>query len=74
MREFEFVCEFEDDEYGSSMIRKERIVRCRDCVHAYKDGTLCTHFLMQNDDDMSITPSYVDPDGFCSWGKEREES
>lgn len=51
---------------------RERIVRCRDCVHAYEDGTLCAHFSIPNDNDMSIMPSNVEPDGFCSWGEPRD--
>lgn len=50
---------------------RERIVRCRDCVHSCKDGTLCTHFSLQDDDDLSLFPSFVEPDGFCAWGSPR---
>lgn len=48
--------------------RRERVVRCRDCVYAepmplsYSDRLICAHF-----DDMS-----VEPDGFCAWGDEQD--
>lgn len=78
----EYVCDlvpdypdvhYDSDGYSGECIRRERIVRCRDCRHGYKDGTLCTHFSMLDDDDLSIRPSIVEPDGFCAWGEERDE-
>lgn len=50
----------------------EPIVRCRDCVHAYKNGTFCTYFSMLNEDDLDIIPMAVEPDGFCAWGMARK--
>lgn len=67
------------DEFGDTIAseqkayRRERVVRCRDCKHAYKEGTLCTHFALQDDYNMSLTPSFVEPDGFCAWGERRGE-
>lgn len=47
---------------------RERIVRCRDCVHAimsYRDGhPRCAG-------PMVMGATLVDPDGFCAWGEER---
>lgn len=58
-------------------IRNERIVRivrCRDCEHAecYESELtgsfiLCSHFKSEG------CKAMVEPDGFCSWGEEREK-
>lgn len=44
--------------------RREEIVRCRDCAHGWKDGTLCNFFA--DFDDGQIIPATVEPDGFCA--------
>lgn len=46
-------------------IPRERVVRCRDCEHAYLDGTCCDWFYGGG-----LVP--VEPDGFCSYGKGRD--
>lgn len=56
----------------------EHIVRCKDCEHcrehdmrAYgddRDQLLCHHFSMS-----SSAGWPVEPDGFCAWGKLKEE-
>lgn len=55
--------------------RRERIVRCRDCEHAYEiDGTDELNCLYFNDwDYRNDCPDEwrVEPDGFCAWGVER---
>ena len=49
-------------------VRRERVVRCRDCKHAimsYQDGhPRCAG-------PMVMEATLVDPDGFCAWGEER---
>lgn len=37
-----------------------------------KQTTDLRRFSMQDDDDLSIRPSIVEPDGFCAWGVPRE--
>lgn len=55
----------------------ERIVRCRDCKHANKGGTLCNFFAswvpVAGGDEYEDMPADVEPDGFCAWGEQREE-
>ena len=46
--------------------RREEIVRCRDCVYMWKEGTLCIFF------DDGEKPAIVEPDGYCAWGRKRE--
>lgn len=49
------------------------IVRCRDCVHAYRrsSGVYCSRFLQRGSNDRQV-PLPVDTDGFCAWGVRRE--
>lgn len=53
--------------------KRERIVRCRDCKHANKGGTLCNFFAswvpVAGGDEYEDMPADVEPDGFCKWGK-----
>lgn len=53
------------------------LVRCRDCEHSRKDGTLCMFFAawypIAGGDEYEETPADVEPDGFCKWGKPRKE-
>ena len=55
----------------------ERIVRCRDCKHSHKDGTLCNFFAswvpIAGGDEYECMPVEVQPDGFCKWGDPRED-
>lgn len=52
------------------------VVRCRDCYHSHKDGTLCNLFAswvpIAGGDEYECMPADVDPDGFCAWGACRE--
>ena len=41
--------------------RREEVVRCRDCVCAWREGTSCRVF-----------NAFDEPDGFCAWGRRRE--
>ena len=55
--------------------RRERIVRCRDCEHAYEiDGTdelSCLYFNQWDYSNDCPGEWRVEPDGFCAWGEER---
>ena len=56
-------------------VRRERIVRCRDCIHAnpYSAEWLeCLHFAEW--DYYADVPGHcpVKPEGFCAWGKPME--
>ena len=53
-------------------VEPERIVRCRDCKHSIRNGTICRHrrFAMR-ESDFDIV--YVEPYGFCAWGDRRAE-
>lgn len=55
--------------------RRERVVRCRDCANAFASGGQldCLHFAQWDyyNDKPGIWP--VEPDGFCKWGKPKEE-
>lgn len=53
-------------------VTDERIVRCRDCMYSWVDGTLC-NFWMRDYNFENPTPSNVEPSGFCKWGKPRSE-
>lgn len=56
----------------------ELIVRCKDCKHSHKDGTLCNFFAswfpIAGGDEYECMPVEVEPDGFCKWGQQKEES
>jgi len=51
------------------------IVRCRDCKHSRKDGTLCMLFAswvpIAGGDEYAEIPAAIEPDGFCAWGERR---
>lgn len=52
---------------------RERIIRCKDCEHSTKDGTLCRYFAayepIAGGDEYAEMPAEVEPDGFCKWAK-----
>lgn len=49
-------------------VRRERVVRCRDCVYAGPCPLADSEKLMcAFHDEMLVTP-----DGFCAWGEPRE--
>lgn len=64
----EYVCEVvtEHELCGDvhHYVRRERVVRCRDCAHNHLAGTCCDRFY-----DGGWVP--VEPDGFCAWASER---
>lgn len=51
-------------------VRRERLVRCRDCVNSFShiSGLCCGNFSNLEDGHYVV----VQPDGFCAWG-ERDE-
>ena len=50
--------------------RRERVVRCRDCIHQKLEyGNRGRMTCKRN----CCAPWPVEPDGFCAWGKERGE-
>ena len=66
------------DGHEGHWLTGERIVRCRDCKHSHKDGTLCNFFAswfpIAGGDEYECMPVEVEPDGFCKWGRPKEES
>ena len=52
------------------------VVRCRDCEHSLKDGTLCQFFAswvpIAGGDEYAEMPADVEPDGFCAWASRKE--
>ena len=61
----EYVCRIDEsrtDSMGNMPCeQREEIVRCRDCVHSWKEGASCRVF-----------NAFDEPDGFCAWGRRRE--
>ena len=64
---------WESDDYSGTCERREEVVRCRDCVHAYRrsSGVYCSRFLQRGSNDRQV-PLPVDTDCFCAWGVRRE--
>ena len=71
----EHIVEEPSDRSASWRVR-ERIVRCRDCKHGHKGGTLCNLFAswvpIVGGDEYEDVPADVEPDGFCAWGERKE--
>lgn len=66
-------------EWGESVADftvREEVVRCRDCKHSLKDGTLCQFFAswvpVAGGDEYAEMPADVEPDGFCAWATRKE--
>ena len=72
----EYVVEEPSDDSAYYRVH-ERIVRCRDCKFTaqYGDGIECCGPLVQTWDFYNDQPLHnpVQPDGFCKWGKRRDE-
>ena len=68
----EYVCEVvtEHELCGDvhHYVRRERVVRCRDCEHAHPCPLADSEKLMCAFHDEML----VDPDDFCSWGEGRD--
>ena len=59
-----------------TLVQREEIVRCRECVHfdAKRDGCWWfSHVERQSDYSWADEPSDVEPDGFCAWGERRND-
>lgn len=52
--------------------RRERVIRCRDCAFAQNGGTRCLYWSHKDSATSKVAMPYVDPRGFCAWGKERD--
>ena len=53
--------------------RRERVVRCRDCGFARRDGDdICCARSLRLDERGVSRLSLVRLDGFCAWGEPRE--
>lgn len=74
MRNAEYVClavpsiELDASLFHVDYLPLQRIVRCRDCVHASPCPLADSEKLMCAFHDEML----VDPDDFCSWGKGRD--
>ena len=68
----EYVCEPRgltiDGHNNGPFIRRERVVRCRDCEHASPCPLADSEKLMCAFHDEML----VNPDDFCSWGEGRD--
>lgn len=70
----EYVCEVvtEHELCGDvhHYVRRERVVRCRDCVNSFSHiGSLCCgNFSNLEDGHYEV----VTPEGFCAWGEPME--
>ena len=77
----EYVCDirqdyldvpYDSDDFSGTLERRERVVRCRDCVYYkhkaignpnkgyFREWDYCDHWAED-----------VEPDGFCAWGEPR---
>ena len=69
----EIVVETEDgDRLNPPQDIRERIVRCRDCMHSRREGWECWRLVDDPDEDFERV-ACVQPDGFCAWGERREQ-
>ena len=63
-------------------IAHERVIRCRDCrffepefvYEERHDDVHCSEFLCEPPGCKRFHSNHVEPDGFCSWAKPKEES
>jgi len=66
------------DGHEGHWLTGEEIVRCRDCkcTATYGDGIECLGPLVQTWDYYNDQPLHnpVPPDGFCKWGKRKEDA
>ena len=60
----EFLCAFFKSDIGTELVKRERIVRCKDCRMSFEEcGDLWCR---------GIVGPPIEPDGFCAWGDPRE--
>lgn len=53
-------------------MRTGEIVRCRDCAYAQNGGTRCLYWSHKDSAQSKVAMPYIDPRGFCAWGKVRD--
>ena len=51
---------------------RERVVRCRDCMHSRREGWECWRLVDDPEEDFERV-ACVQPYGFCAWGEERDK-
>ena len=59
----EYICELADPRYEMDWTPKEEVVRCRDCKH--------NAFLGKEPNWCDAIECFIEPDGFCAWGRVR---
>ena len=60
----EFLCAFFKSDIGTELVKRERVVRCRDCRKSFEErGELWCR---------GIVGPPIEPEGFCAWGEPRE--
>lgn len=63
----EFLCAFFRSDIGTELVKRERIVRCRDCAMYDDEDGMC-----MRDPTHTGRGWYARPDGFCAWGERGE--
>ena len=62
----EYVCAFFKSDIETEFVKRERIVRCRDCRRSFEErGELWCR---------GIVGPPIEPKGFCAWGEPRKEN
>ena len=71
----EFLCSFFKSDIGTELVKRERIVRCRDCRYSFIGSLSGVTRCMRAADRYiyGFACLQVAPDGFCAWGEERED-
>ena len=70
----EFLCAFFRSDIGTELVKRERIVRCRDCTHYYpREGFGCSLLGKWNGRSHGFVACDMGADGFCAWGSPRGE-
>lgn len=67
MSEFIIECEYDTDEGWIPGEHREEIVRCKECKHFDCFWTDC-YVCKRNKENFM---PFVEPDGFCAWGKRK---
>lgn len=79
MANAEYVCiavpSFEPDTslIHTDYLPRERVVRCRDCVHYWEEDPWGNRDACSQGVVRTPHPRLVRPDGFCAWAQPREE-
>ena len=73
---YEYVIEFADKARGGfRCVQHEPVVRCRDCKYHDKvhEETINGHYIIHICDYFDSHESIVKDDGFCAWGRRKED-